>query len=723
MVVSLRNRVGQALSSHYDLERELGRGGAAVVYLAHDRKHRRDVAIKVMHPELGASIGAERFLREIEIAAQLSHPHILPLYDSGELNGFLYYVMPYVAGESLRQRLHREGRVSLDESLRIALDVADALTYAHGRGVVHRDIKPENILLESGHALVTDFGVARAISAAGKDRVTLPGMAVGTPTYMSPEQAGGDEPVDERADIYALGCVLFEMLAGEPPHSGPNPQVILARKAAHPVPNFGHIRDAITVSLERVLRRALAWEPRDRFSTSAEFAEALSAHAANSPPNGHVAVATATSVARSIAVLPFANMSPDPENEYFSDGIAEEITNALAKIQSLHVVSRTSAFAYKGKDQDVRRIGDALGVGTVLEGSVRRAGRRLRITAQLVSVTDGYHLWSERYDREAEDVFAIQDEIARSIADVLELMLTDEEKRALEKPPTVNVEAYECYLRGRYFLHLFQKNTVRHGRDMFARAIEIDPNYALAFAGLADCCSFLYMYFDGSAPILEEADAASRRALDLDPGLAEAHAARGLAVALRQRYAEAEAEFEEAIRLNSALFEAFYFYARTCFQQGKLESAVELFEKACEVHDDYQARLLAALSYAGLGRADDARAAYQRALRATERHLELSPGDCRALTLGAGCLARLGREREAIEWCDRALGIDPDDPVVVYAVACVDAVLGRTDVALDRLEQAIHGGFGNKKWIQNDPDFATVREHPRFQELVAVSPD
>ncbi|MDH3291608.1 MAG: protein kinase [Gemmatimonadota bacterium] len=716
---NLLELVRTALADRYVLQRELGHGGASVVYLAADEKHRRQVAVKVLRPELAVSLGSDRFLREIQLAAQLTHPHILNLYDSGEASGLLYYVMPYVAGESLRQRLQREHRLPLDESLHIVDDVADALGYAHQRGVFHRDIKPENILLASGHALVADFGIASAITVAGEDRVTVPGMAVGTPAYMSPEQAAG-EPVDARADIYALGCVLFEMLAGEPPHRGSTAREILARKVTHPMPDLRLLRDSIPGELEAAIATALAVDPNNRFATTTEFVTALQpekeswATADTGPPS--------TPSPRSIAVLPFTNMSADREYEYFGDGIAEEITNALTKVQAIRVASRTSAFAFKGKEQDIRRIGRQLGVATVLEGSVRKAGSRLRVTAQLIDVDDGYHIWSERYDREVEDVFAIQDEIADRIVEALEVVLTEDQRQALARPAATNVIAYERYLHGRYFLQLFQKNTVHHAREMFEQAIAIDPGYALAHAGLADTCSFLFMYFEGSPGILDEAERASRRALELAPDLAEAHASSGLALALSKRYDEAEAEFETAIRLNPARFEPYYFYARTCFQQGKLERAARLFECACELSDDYQARLLAALSYAGLGRVKEAEAAYERALAAVEKHLTLRPGDARALTLGAGCLARLGRGEEGIAWTDRALAIDSTDPVVVYAAACVHAVLGRDDEALDGLERALDAGFGNKGWIRNDPDFASLREHPRFLALLAEEP-
>ena len=303
---------------------------------------------------------------------------------------------------------------------------------------------------------------------------------------------------------------------------------------------------------------------------------------------------------------------------------------------------------------------------------------------------------------------------------MLEVLLTDEQRRAIIKAPTAHVEAYEHYLRGRYFLHLFQKHSVDHAREMFEQAIAVDPEYALAYAGVADCSSFLYMYFDGSAANLARAQEASRQALDLAPGLAEAHAARGLALALDRRFGEAETEFERAIALNPAGFEPHYFYARTCFQQGKLERAVQLFEKACDIREDYQARVLAALALQGLGRAAAAQAGFEKALEVIGKHHAVQPGDARALTLGACCLARLGRSVEAVDWCRRAVDIDPEDPVVLYSVACTHAVLDRRDQALDGLARAIARGFGNKTWIRNDPDFSSLRDDPRFQALVGV---
>jgi eukaryotic-like serine/threonine-protein kinase len=404
-----------ALADRYTIGRELGRGGTGIVLLAQDQKHHRQVAIKVLKPELAAALGRERFLREIATAAGLNHPHILPLHDSGEADGFLYYVIPYVEGESLRDRLDRERQLVLEDALQIAREVADALSYAHSHNVLHRDIKPDNILLSAGHALVTDFGIARAITAGG-GQLTEVGTLVGTPAYMSPEQIDGSQYIDGRADIYSLGCVLFEMLVGEPPFRGSTLTAVIANRLTSPAPSPREFRERVPEVVDAVVRKAMASLPADRFSNAAQFAEALGTPRSAEP-------APAAVPDRSIAVLPFRNQSSDPESEYFSDGIAEEIINALTQLPGLQVAARTSSFAFKGKNADIAEVGAKLKVATVLDGSVRKAGNRVRITAQLVNVTDGYHLWSERYDSELDDVFAIQDHIARAIAQRFEVML------------------------------------------------------------------------------------------------------------------------------------------------------------------------------------------------------------------------------------------------------------------------------------------------------------
>jgi TolB-like protein/tRNA A-37 threonylcarbamoyl transferase component Bud32 len=505
------DRLVSALADRYTIERALGAGGMATVYLAQDLKHERKVALKVLRPEMSDALGADRFLREIRTTAGLRHPNILPLYDSGEAAGLLYYVMPWVEGESLRDRLEREGSVPLDESLRLAAEVCDALVYAHGHGVIHRDIKPENILLEGGHALVADFGIALAVAAAGAERVTQTGVSVGTPLYMSPEQAAADPDLDGRSDLYSLACVLFEMIAGQPPFAGATPEAILVQRFTQPPPKLSAVRGTAPRRLEAALARAMARDPADRFAGVAAFAHAL----AEAP--GRAAAAPEPS----IAVLPFTNMSGDPEDDYFSDGVSDEITNVLSRLGGLRVAARTSAFAFKGTREDLRVVGEKLSVATVLEGSVRRAGNRMRVTVQLVDVADGYHLWSERYDRELTDIFAIQDEIAAAVADHLKVTL-GAVGAGRGAAGTTNLEAYDLYLQGRAF-QLQRGAAVVRARDLFEQAVSLDPDYVDALAMLADSSRIMGLYsLVRPHDTMPRAKAAAESALRLRPDHAEA---------------------------------------------------------------------------------------------------------------------------------------------------------------------------------------------------------
>jgi TolB-like protein/Flp pilus assembly protein TadD len=569
--------------------------------------------------------------------------------------------------------------------------------------------------------MVTDFGIARAISEGVDGGLTQTGSTVGTAAYMSPEQASGEHEIDGRSDIYSLGCMLYEMLAGEAPFAGPNAQAVILKRFTDPAPSVLRLNAAVPRAVDDVVQRALARDPQDRFATAADFAATLAPLGGPGSPavDGMTTPMSQQHAGTSIAVLPFADMSPQKDQEYFCEGIAEEIINALTKVGALRVASRSSAFAFKGQSPDIRRVGEHLGVGTVLEGSVRKAGSRIRITAQLIDVATGYHLWSERYDRELEDVFAVQDDISESIVRALRLVLTENERRAIEKPRVENVEAYEFYLRGRQFFHQFREKPLQFARRMFTRATEIDRTYARAYAGIADCSSQLYKYWDASSANLEQAQSASREALALAPGLAEAHAARGLALTLSGQHAEANREFETAIRLNPRLYEGFLYYGNGRFAEGDLAEAARLFEQAGAVRpEDYQAPALAGLCYAGLKREADARAVFERAARNAERHIELNPEDPRALYLGASAWCRLGQREKALEWGERALALDPDDAGVLYNVACLNAVGGRGERALELLERAVENGFGHREWILNDPDFDSIREQPRFRTLI-----
>ena len=437
-----------ALSDRYRVERELGQGGMATVYLARDLKHDRQVAIKVLRDDLTESLGRNRFLREIRLAAALNHPHILPLYDSGEADGFLYFVMPVMTGETLRDRLVAEKTLPVEEAVRIAAEVADALDYAHRHDVVHRDIKPENILLHEGHALVADFGIGKALVAASEASATATqiGVTVGTPAYMSPEQAAGGE-LDGRSDLFALGCVLYEMLTGEVAFTGPTVQAIIARRFVYSPPRVTELRNSIPEVVSQTVERLLAKAPGERPATGAQVVAALR--------TGEFATSRPPREDKSLAVLPFVNRSTDADNEYFAEGLTEELITDLARVRELRVISRTSSMQLKGSTKGIREIGRDLGVRYILEGSVRRAGNSLRITAQLIDAQSDAQLWAEKYNGTMDDVFDVQERVSRAIVDALDVTLSSEEDRHLADRPIQNVRAFELFLQARQELRRY----------------------------------------------------------------------------------------------------------------------------------------------------------------------------------------------------------------------------------------------------------------------------
>ena len=583
-MADLFERLGAALAARYKLQRELGQGGMAKVYLAHDLKYQRAVAVKVLLSELTESVGAARFLHEIEIAARLHHPHILPLYDSDEAQGFLYYVMPYVEGETLRERIARERQLPVSDALQIAREVADALSYAHKSGVVHRDIKPANIMLESGHAIVADFGIARAVGVASSQPLTGPRHVIGTPTYMSPEQVEGSEYLDGRSDIYSLGCVLFEMLVGEPPFPGTTLESIVARRLTGPIPSARAFRELVPEVIDAALKKALARLPADRFVSAAQFAEALA-----TPVTTGIAVGAAQAMvqevtsAKSVAVLPFENMSTDPENEYFSDGITDDIIAQLSKISALKVISRTSSMQYKKTTKKITAIAEELGVGAILEGSVRRAGPRARIVVHLVDPRTEKHLWGETFDRQLTDIFEVQSEVAQQITGALSLALSPEEKQRVEKKATADAEAYNLYLLGRYNLNKWSAAEIQKAIEHFQEAIAKDPNYGVAYAGLADAYELLSIGFGSKAPVeyLAQAKAMALKALEMDDSLAEAHTSLAYARWLGDLdWAGAEREFKRALELKSSYVMAHEWYAEYLAALGRHDEALAAIKKA-----------------------------------------------------------------------------------------------------------------------------------------------
>ena len=735
-----------ALADRYSFERELGRGGMATVYLAHELKHARQVAIKVLHAELAASLGAERFLREIGIVARLSHPHIVPLIDSGNAGGVLYYVSPYVSGGSLRDRLLRERRLPLGDALRVAREVGTALDYAHRNGFVHRDVKPENILFADGQAVLADFGVARACGARDADRdpdsVTEVGLALGTPAYMSPEQASGDRDLGSPSDVYSLACVVYEMLAGEPPLMGKSARSTIAKQVTETPRPIRALRPEVSAGTEQALARALAKSPEDRHASVADFADALHAE-------GVDGARSYPSLTRTIAVLPFVNASPDPENEYLSDGITDELIDALAKVEGLRVASRTSVFALKGKPQDVRATGALLGASEVLEGTVRKSGDRLRITAQLTSADDGRLLWSQRYDRTLHDVFAIQDELARTIVDTLRVTSFADLATQPARRYTSSVTAYGLYLRGRYAWNKRSQEGVLESIQFFERAIAEDPQYALAYTGLSDAYALQLDY--RSVPVAEgfalakhyarkaleldetlpeahaslawvlfvfdwnwtDAGQEFRRSIELDPQYATAHQWHAFLLASRRRLDEALVEGHTAQELDPTSISVrrtlgwLYFYARR-FEQARyhLARAAAMNPAAEETY-----RVLG-LTLAIEGRPEEA----ERVLReAVTMH---GSGTYTMATLGFA-LARAGKQAEAEALLAQLEALRRREYVSPVALATLNLGLGHLERALDWTERAHEERRGWLAYLDVNPLLDPLRGHPRFEALAA----
>lgn len=765
------------LGDRFDVEREIGRGGMATVFLARDRKHDRPVAVKVLRPDIAAGIGSDRFLREIRTAARLQHPHIVPLHDSGEADGFLYYVMPYLRGESLRERLERDAQLPLEETLRISRDVADALDYAHSNGIVHRDIKPENIFLSGGHALVMDFGIARAVSAsAGDDTITFAGIAVGTPAYMSPEQGAAEPGIDGRADVYALGCVVYEMLGGHPPFLGRTAQEILARHSIDAVPPLRTIRPEVPEFVESAVRKALAKSPADRFPSAGDFSDACARRGPHPGSSrmvrrgGMVAVGLALAAAAfvaakvlrapakgslpalatsspSIAVLAFKNIGRDSSNEALSDGISEEIAATIGRIPGLSVKAPRSSFSLRGKNLTIQEIGRALGVRYLLDGSLQKDANRLRVRVALLAAANDSILWTNEYDRPAGDVFVIQDEIAREIAGELRIQLTPAAAGGLSRRSTRSAEAHELYLRGRFFFQRRDSVSLRKAKEYFELAIANDPGYALAYAGLGDTYShgsaFGYVPPHASMPTARNY---VDHALALDSTLVEAHSSRAfIATFYEWDWAGAGREFRKAIALDprypsAHLWRVWYFLATdsvdAAIREAELALALEPFLVLINT------RMVSFLYYTR--RYDEALKQAQKAFELDSTFFNLEAERARVLVQLRRCdealralarapeqtgamlqgirgysYARCGRRTEAVAELNRLLAQASTGKYVShYSLALIQAGLGNRDAVFAELEAAYTERAWTMSLLNLEPAFDSFRADPRFAHLL-----
>jgi TolB-like protein/tetratricopeptide (TPR) repeat protein len=769
-VADLREQLQSGLADRYRLERQ--------------------VALKVLRPELAAVLGAERFLEEIRISARLDHPHILTLIDSGAADGFLYYVLPFVRGESLRNKLNREKQLDIEEALAITKQVASALDYAHRQGVVHRDIKPENILIQEGEAVVADFGIALAVREAGGPRLTETGLSLGTPQYMSPEQATGGGELDARSDVYSLAAVVYEMLAGEPPHTGPTVQAVIAKLLTERPTRIRTVRDTVPEGIDTAVAKALAKVPADRFGGAAEFAVALVGPGPG-PTAGWrrrrvaVAVGIAGAVAlavfaavwhpwrrsaraaatgadvASVAVLPFENLTGNPSDQYLSDAMTEEVIGQLARVGGLKVISRTSAEVLKGAHLTLRQIADTLGVRHILEGSVQHAGNRIRVAVDLIDARTDAHVWASSYDRDLTDVFAVQEEVARQVADSL-VSTVGVRPTVGRVARTEQPGAYEAYLSGRSLMYRRTREGLRGALAQFQQAIAQDSAYAPAYAGLA---SVYHLWVYWAYPGIDfykaygRAVAMADRAIALDADLAEAYAARGRALTAAWAPAEGiSADFKRALELRPNSPDVHQWYANFLSREGRHDEALAEVERAVAL-DPLAPGVRSAFSSVAL-----AARRYNVAAQEAERTMALEPslmraredealGDllagkverCARLVLGpyvgvrAMCLHSLGRRREGAQIADSlgaafTAGTGGDSlysPVIAArGVAEYHAWTGNAVESLAWLEQAyaispegedlrvIASGIYDK--VRNDPRFKAglQRMHTQIYDRV-----